>query len=158
MINLIWAMDENWLVGRDNLLPWHYPKDLAYFKSITNDKTVLMGHETYLSMKGYYKNKPFPFKKIYVANLLDYNYEDATLVKDVITFLTNNKEEIFVIGGPTIYRLSLPFANRLFITFVLDRHEGNVYFNKFDLTDFTLIEYFNTDKLIFALYERGETK
>ncbi len=35
MISMIWAMDENWLIGKDNVLPWHYPKDLAYFKNKT---------------------------------------------------------------------------------------------------------------------------
>lgn len=154
MINLIWAMDENWLVGKDNLLPWHIKEDLRHLKKITKDQIVLMGHETYLSMKGYYKNKPFPFKKVYVANLEDFVYNDAVLVKDVISHLKNNKENLFVIGGPTIYRLSLPFANTLYISFVLDRHEGNVYFPKFDLSKYNLISYQTLDKLIFTKYER----
>ena len=59
MISLIWAMDENWLIGKDNVLPWHYPKDLAYFKSKTKNQTVLMGDMTYESLKGYYKEKQF---------------------------------------------------------------------------------------------------
>lgn len=158
MISLIWAMDENWLVGKDDKLPWHYPKDLAYYKSVVNEQVVLMGHETYLSLKGYYKNKPFPFSKIYVANLDDYQYQDAILVKDAINFLKNNNENLFVIGGPTIYKLALPYANRLYITFVLDRHQGNIYFTKFDLSKFELKSFYNTDKLIFAVYERGEVK
>lgn len=154
MINLIWAMDENWLVGNNDKLPWHFPKDLAYFKNVTKDKIVLMGDLTYESMKGYYKTKPFPFKKVYVANLADKAYEDAILVKDVNDFLKNNKEEIFVIGGPTIYNLALPYADRLYITFVLGRFEGNRYFKKFNLNDYQLINYSNTDSLIFATYER----
>ncbi|VEU80815.1 dihydrofolate reductase [Haploplasma axanthum] len=154
MINLIWAMDENWLVGNNDKLPWHFPKDLTYFKNVTKDKIVLMGDLTYESMKGYYKTKPFPFKKIYVANLIDKVYEDAILVKDVNHFLKNNNEEIFVIGGPTIYNLALPYADRLYITFVLGRFEGNRYFKKFDLNDYQLVNYSNTDSLIFATYER----
>lgn len=154
MINLIWAMDENWLVGKDNLLPWHIKADLKHLQKITKNQIVLMGHETYLSMKGYYKNKPFPFKKVYVANLEDFVYNDAVLVKDVISFLENNEENLFVMGGPTIYRLSLPFANTLYISFVLGRHDGNVYFPKFDLSKYKLISYQTLDKLIFTKYER----
>jgi len=154
MINLIWAMDENWLVGDNDKLPWHIPKDLAHFKKITNNKTVLMGDLTYKSMKGYYKNKPFPFKKVYVANLLDEKYEDATLVKDVISFLKDYNEEIFVIGGPTIYKLALPYANKLYITFVLNRYKGNVYFPKFDLDKFKLKNYETSEGLIFTEYEK----
>jgi len=156
MISLVWAMDSNWLVGKDNILPWHYPKDLAHFKAITNNQTVLMGYNTYLSMKGYYKKKPFPFKKVYVANIEDLNLPDATVITDVIEFLKNNQEDLYVIGGPTIYNLALPFANRLYITFILEYHEGNVYFKKFNLADFKVVDYKNTDKLIFAVYDRKD--
>lgn len=154
MINLIWAMDENWLVGNDDKLPWRIKEDLQYFQQMTKDKIVLMGDLTYKSMKGYYKNKPFPFKKIFVANLNEKIYDDAILVKDVKEFLKNNKEELFVIGGPTIYKLSLPFADRLYITFVLNRHEGNVFFPKFNLDDYNLINYNTKEGLIFSTYER----
>ena len=40
MINLIWAMDINWLIGKNNKLPWRYQEDLNYFKSLTANKTV----------------------------------------------------------------------------------------------------------------------
>jgi dihydrofolate reductase len=154
MISLIWAMDENWLIGKDNLLPWHYPKDLAYFKAKTKNQAVLMGDMTYDSLKSYYKQKPLPFGKIYVANLVERTYEDATLIKDIHAFLKDTKEDVMVIGGKTIYQLALPYANRLYITFVLGRHEGNVYFNRFDLSVFKLIEKTIEDGLIFAVYER----
>lgn len=154
MINLMWAMDENWLVGNDDKLPWRIAADLKYFQKTTKDKTVLMGHETYLSMKGYYNNKPFPFKKVYVANLEQVSYNDATLVRDVIKFLKTCNKELFVIGGPTIYKLALPFANQLYITYVLDRYIGNVYFPKFDLSQYKVITYTTLDKLIFTKYER----
>ena len=154
MINLIWAMDENWLVGNKDKLPWRIESDLKHFQAITKNKIVLMGDLTYQSMKGYYKNKPFPFKKVYVANLENKKYNDAILVKDVISFLKNNQEEIFVIGGPTIYKLALPFADRLYITFVLNRYQGDIYFPKFDLSLFKLTNYRTENQLIFATYER----
>lgn len=154
MIKLIWAMDENWLVGKGNLLPWRIEEDLKYFQKKTKNKTVLMGNETYKSMKGYYKNKKFPFQKIYVANLKNEKYEDAIIINDVKKFLNNNKEEIFVIGGPTIYKLALPYANKLYITFILDRFSGDVYFPEFNLNKFKLINYKTRDKLIFTEYER----
>lgn len=154
MINLIWAMDENWLVGNKDKLPWRIENDLKHFQSITKNKIVLMGDLTYQSMKGYYKNKPFPFKKVYVANLENKKYNDAILVKDVISFLKNNQEEIFVLGGPTIYKLALPFADRLYITFVLNRYQGDIYFPKFDLSLFKLTNYRTENQLIFATYER----
>ncbi|MDX9691909.1 MAG: dihydrofolate reductase [Acholeplasmataceae bacterium] len=154
MIKMIWAMDENWLIGKDNILPWHYPKDLAYFKRLTKEESVIMGDLTYKSLKSYYKSKPLPFKKIYVANINDASYEDAIHVKDLFAFLKETKEDIMVIGGKTIYQLCLPYANRLYITFVLNRHEGNVYFPHFDLSKYKLIQKDLADELIFAVYER----
>lgn len=154
MISMIWAMDENWLIGSNNLLPWHYPKDLAYFKNLTKDQTVLMGDMTYQSLKTYYVTKPLPFKKIYIANIDDKEYPDGYHVKDLIHFLETTEEDIMIIGGKTIYQLSLPYAKRLYITYVLKAHDGNVYFPKFDLTDFQLIDNKLEDGLIFAVYER----
>lgn len=154
MISMIWAMDENWLIGKDNVLPWHYPKDLQYFKSKTKNKTVLMGDMTYQSLKGYYQKKPLPFGKIYVANLEDTSYPDAVLIKDLHHFLKTTDEDVIVIGGQTIYRLALPYAKRLYITHILSSHQGNVYFPKFDLSLFKLVDKTMEDGLIFAVYER----
>lgn len=154
MIALIWAMDENRLIGKDNLLPWHYPKDLEYFKRHTFDQSVLMGDLTYQSLKTYYKKKPLPFKTSYVANIQDASYPDAIHVKDLHAFIKSFQEDLFVIGGKTIYHLALPYADRLYITYVLATHEGNVYFPMFDLSPFKLIEKKIEDKLIFAVYER----
>lgn len=154
MIALIWAMDENRLIGKDNLLPWHYPKDLNYFKSMTKDHAVLMGDMTYLSLKSYYKTKPLPFKKIYVANLVDTHYDDAVCITDIHHFLSHVNEDIMVIGGKTIYQLALPYATHLYITYVLSRHQGNVYFPIFDISQFKLVKKTMDDGLIFAVYER----
>jgi len=154
MINLIWAMDENWLIGKDDRLPWKISEDLKYFKKITANKIVLMGDKTYNSMKKYYLNKKMPFAKIYVANLEVKKYEDAILVSNLDFFLKNNTEELFVIGGANIYELSLKYAKKLYITYILNRFSGNIYFPKFDLSNFNLIKYQTHHQLIFAVYER----
>jgi dihydrofolate reductase len=154
MISMIWAMDENWLIGKDNLLPWHYAKDLAYFKKMTQGQSVLMGDMTYQSLKSYYKTKPLPFGKSYVANINDVDYPDAIHVKNIFEFFRHVDEDIFIIGGKTIYELSLPFSKRLYITYVLKAHEGNVYFPKFDLSQYKLIDKKIEEGLIFAVYER----
>ncbi len=158
MIALIWAMDENWLIGNDNRLPWHYPKDLQYFKEKTEGHIVLMGEQTYRSLKTYYKKKPLPFQTMVVANLETCHYEDATHVTDVVAYLKEHRDEpIMVIGGKTIYHLALPYADRLYITYVLKAYEGNVYFPPFDLSAFQLIDKRMEEQLIFAVYERKPT-
>ena len=154
MISLLWAMDKNWLIGKENKIPWHYKKDLMYFKEKTQGKTVLMGDNTYYSLKGYYKDRPLPYGKIYVASLDDLKLEDATLIKDINQFLKDFKEELWVIGGKTIYQLSLPYADRLYITMIDKEYEGDTYFPRFDLSKFNLVSSVRDEELDFRLYER----
>ncbi|MCK9493195.1 MAG: dihydrofolate reductase [Acholeplasmataceae bacterium] len=135
MINLIWAMDINWLIGKDNKLPWRYPEDLQYFKKMTHHKTVLMGDNTYDSLKGYYQDKALPFKKIYVATVTDRTFEGCEVVKDIAQFLKSYQEELWVVGGKTIYQLSLPYADKLYITWILKPYQGNIYFPEFNLVN-----------------------
>jgi len=154
MISSIWAMDINWLIGKDNVLPWHYKEDLAFFKKMTEGKTVLMGEATYRSLKGYYKDKPLPYGKIFVANLINTKYPDAECITDVISFIQNFKSDLVVIGGKKIYEITLPYVDRLYITHVLNYHEGNVYFTPFELSKYKLIEKKIVPGLIFATYEK----
>lgn len=157
MISLIWAMDKNWLVGKDNKLPWHFKEDLLYYKEKTAGQTVLMGDKSYFSLKSYYKNKPLPYGKIYVASLDDLQLDDAVVVNDVISFLNNfpSEEKLWVVGGATIYKFALPYANYLYITHVDGEYEGDAYFPKFDLeNDFKLISQRISNNLNFSVYER----
>lgn len=154
MISLIWAMDRNWLIGKGNILPWRYKKDLLYFKEKTANQTVLMGDMTYDSLKSYYKDRPLPFKEMFVASLTDRTFEGATKISDIDHFLKTNEKDLYVIGGKTIYKLALPYADRLYITWVDADHEGDVYFPSFDLSKFNLISESKEDVLRFCLYEK----
>ena len=157
MISLIWAMDKNWLVGKDNKLPWHFKEDLIYYKSKTAGQTVLMGDKSYYSLKGYYKDKPLPYGKIYVASLDNLVLDDAVVVNDVINFLKDfpKEEELWVVGGATIYKFALPYADYLYITHVDGEYEGDAWFPKFDLEgEFNLISSRISNNLNFSVYER----
>lgn len=155
MINLIWAMDINWLIGIDDRLPWRYQEDLKYFKEKVKGKTVLMGDKTYESLKGYYKNRPFPFKDYFIASLDDH-YQGDYIVKDIDAFLKDYQQELWIIGGSKIYELSLPYANRLYITWILKPYKGNKYFPKFDLSEYQVIKETKGEHkdLTFMVYEK----
>ncbi len=155
MIQMIWAMDQNHLIGRKDEIPWHIKEDLLYYKSKTKGKTVLMGEETYYSLKGYYKDRPLPYGKIYVASLnKNLKLFDATVVGDVISFIKETKEEIWVVGGATIYKLCLPYADRLYISFIQGEYEGDRYFPDIDFDLFELIWQNKTEQVIYTIYER----
>ncbi|WP_349401885.1 dihydrofolate reductase [Candidatus Phytoplasma solani] len=159
MINLITAFDSNYLIGVDNKLPWKYPQDLHYFKKITLNQEVLMGYQTYLSLKSYFKNKPFNFKKTYVATFKkDLQLPNCEVVFDLLKFLktfsSKKTSHLFVIGGRQIYQQVLPIVNILYITHILNRHKGNVYFPQVNWQEFQLVQKTIETQLIFALYQR----
>ncbi len=153
MISLIFAIDPNNLIGKDNLLPWNYKEDLIYFKKTTLNKTVLMGDKTFYSILEQLGH-PLPKRNIIVASLKGFSYPRVKVVSDLIEFLKEeHEEEIFVIGGKTIYELSFPYAKRLYITHIKKEHVGNVYLN-FNLDEFELIWSEDHSDLTFAIYER----
>lgn len=155
MISLIFASDPNHLIGRDNDLPWDYPEDMKYFKETTLNKTVLMGLNTFHSI--YDKlGRPLPKRNLVVASLDEFSYPGVLVIKDLISYLkTPHEEEIFVIGGKTIYELAFPYADRLYITHIKKPHQGNVYLD-YNLDDFQLVSEKTLPELTFAIYERKE--
>lgn len=154
MISLIFAIDRNLLIGKGNDLPWDYPEDLKYFKKTTLHKTVLMGLETFQSILMRI-GKPLPNRKSVVASLTPFEYPGVEVIGDLFAYLKEPKqEEVFVIGGKTIYKLSLPYADRLYITHIDAVHEGDVYFEGLDLSLFHLVSKEVVGKLSFCIYER----
>lgn len=154
MISLILAMDRNRLIGKDHDLPWNYPEDLQYFKKTTFGKTVLMGRETFLSILKR-NHKPLPGRHSVIASRRPFVHEGVEVVGDLFGYLkTPRTEEVFVIGGKTIYELAFPLADRLYITYIDAVHEGDVYLNEWDLSPFHLIHETISGIFRFCIYER----
>lgn len=159
MINLIWAMDKNQLVGDGDRIPWHIKEDLLYYKSKTNGKVVLMGDTTYYSLKSYYKTKPLPYGKIYVATIdkdlvINDELNEVVMIYDLIDFISKYEDELWVCGGATIYKLSLPYADRLYISFVKGEYKGDRYFPIIDFSKYNRIWENDTDKVLYTIYEK----
>ncbi len=150
---MIFAMDPTGLIGKNNDLPWDYPEDLQYFKYITLNKTVLMGVTTFESIVQRL-NKPLPNRKSIVASLDNFSYPGVEVINDLIGFLKKpHNEEIFVIGGKTIYEIAFPYADKLYITHIKKVYDGDTYLD-FDLSDFKLVKSDDNEELTFAVYER----
>ncbi len=155
MIKLIWAMDRDNLVGKDNLLAWHYKEDLLFFKKMTKEQEVLMGDNTYNSLLGYYKGKALPFGDTHVATLKKMYIPNVNMVNNLVPFIENfpKEKDLFVVGGKTIYDLTMPYADILYVTVIDNSHEGNVYFYP-DFSDFELVESNKSGILDFRTYRR----
>ena len=155
MISIIVAIGKNNLIGKGNDLPWHYPEDLKYFKEKTLNKTVLMGENTFYSIVNRL-GKPLPNRKSIVATLTpDFKYPHVEVINDLIPFLKEeHREEIFIIGGKQIYKLALPYADRLYITHVNKGYDGDVFFPEIDFDNYSLTSRKEVGELTFCIYER----
>ena len=132
-INIIVAMDKNGLIGNGNELPWHIPEDLEYFYKTTVDNIVVMGRKTWESLPK--KHKPLKNRDnlVLTKNTLNdatkYNNLWVTSVEEILSI--PNKffsMEVFIIGGAEIYKQFYPHCDKLYITYVNDTYEGDVYF------------------------------
>lgn len=139
MINIIAAVAENGVIGKDNDLPWYLPADLKRFKELTIGHTVIMGRKTHESIVQRL-GKPLPNRHSIV---LSRGLEASALeiAKDLAEALEMaDSDEVFVIGGESVFSESLKVADRLYLTEVHAKIDGDVYFPKFDQSQWVEIE------------------
>ena len=150
MFSIIVAIGVNNVIGKGNDLPWHYPEDLKYFKKVTQNHSVFMGSNTFLSIYGRL-GKPLPKRTNYVLTYENELPGGAIPIKDLSEL---PDEEIFVIGGKMIYEMMLPLADKLYITHVKNVHEGDVFFPQINYDNYELISKESTDDLDFCVYKK----
>lgn len=138
IISLIWAMDDNRLIGVENRLPWKLPADMKWFRRHTLGKTIVMGRKTFESFGG----KPLPERtNIVITRDKGYQAPGAIVVHSIAEALqaAADQPEIFIIGGASFYEQMLPRADRLYITHVHGAFSGDAWFPSFDMTAWRLV-------------------
>lgn len=126
MISIIAAVGKNMELGLNNELIWHLKGDMKFFRETTINHTVVMGRHTYESI-----GKPLPNRKNIVITRS--NFSDVIVVNDPREILELSKnEDIFIIGGASIYEYFLPYADNLYLTLIDDNHACDAYFPIFD--------------------------
>jgi dihydrofolate reductase len=133
-VSLIAALAENHVIGKNNDLPWRLPDDMKFFMETTKGHYVIMGRKNYDSLLDKYK--PLPNRtNIVVTRQKDLHAPGCVVVNSVEKGLEiaqqNNEQEVFVIGGAEIYKIALPGADRLYLTEIQARVEGDTYFPEF---------------------------
>lgn len=159
MLSIIVAFDKNQLIGKDNKMPWHYKEDLKYFKNVTTDKKVVMGSKTFLSIINYL-HKPLPNREniVFTKHKEKYDkYSEIEFFDNINCFLAKYKkinEDIFIIGGKSIYEQFIDVVDRLYITHIEKEFKGDTHFPEFSYDDFRLVSEKKVDELRFCVYER----
>jgi dihydrofolate reductase len=143
-INIIVATSNNLVIGKGNDLPWHLPTDLKRFKELTQNGYVIMGRKCWESIPP--KFRPLPNRKnVVVTRDLNYSTDGAIIINNITNTLQYLKAEpndnkIFVIGGGEIYKESFKYADKLYLTRILEDVDGDVFLEGFDEKEWVLLE------------------
>lgn len=136
-MNLIVAVDKNWGIGSKNKLLVSIPSDMKFFRETTSGKVVVMGRKTLESFPN-----GLPLKNrinIVLTGNQDFKAKDAIICHTVEEVLEELKkyedEDIYVIGGGTVYRQFLPFCDVAHITKIDHAFEADTYFPNLDEMD-----------------------
>ncbi|MGL4331461.1 MAG: dihydrofolate reductase [Bacteroidales bacterium] len=162
-ISIIAAIADNGAIGKNNDLIWRLPNDLKRFKSLTNGHTIVMGRRTFESLpKGALPNR----KNVVMTSMPEAIGTSAFVCSswEEMMDLTEKDQDVFIIGGASIYRDALSIANRMYITRVHETFDADVFFPEIDyseweevsrteckadekhLYDYTFIDYIRKEK------------
>ena len=136
MISLIVAVAEKGVIGKNGTIPWRLPGELAYFKQTTMGHPIIMGRKTHEVSIG----RALPGRtNIVITRQKDYKPEGCVVAESLdqaieIAKKAPGADEIFVIGGQSIYEQALPVADRIYLTEVQADIDGDKFF-RFDRSD-----------------------
>ena len=133
-MNLFVAADANWGIGRENKLLVSIPADMKFFRTTTTGKVVIMGRKTLESFPG---GLP-PKNRVNIVITRDKNYKvkDAVVVHSIEEALEEAKkysqEDVYVIGGDSIYKQMLPYCTKAHVTKIDFAYEADTFFPNLD--------------------------
>jgi len=136
IISLIAAMDRNRVIGNNNQLPWYLPADLKHFKAITLNKPIIMGRKTYDSI-----GKPLPKRRnIVISHQQQLRIPGCEVFSslDAALQVVGSNEEVMIIGGESLFRMSLSQAHRLYLTIIDHEFKGDIVFPEWDENEWTI--------------------
>ncbi len=115
-ISIIAAVAENDAIGRENRLLWHMPADMKRFKTLTTGHTVVMGRRTFESLpKGALPNR----KNIVLTSRVADNFPECIVcgsMSEALEACGKGEDEVFIIGGATVYREAMDIADKIYLT------------------------------------------
>ena len=153
MISLVAAMTQDRVIGCQGKMPWHLPRELQHFKSLTWGKPIVMGRKTYDGLK-----RPLPGRRNLVLsrqpNLEIEGCEVFPSLDEAIQ-AAETDEEVMVIGGGYVFELAIAQASRIYLTLIDAKIDGDTYFPEWDQTQWTVVssESFSADEANIYAYQ-----
>ena len=144
-INIIAAIGKNNELGKNNDLIWKFKQDMKFFKDTTMGHPIVMGRKTFESLP-----KVLPGRKNIVISTNEIKNDEIETYKSIKEFLINYQkygDDIFIIGGASIYKQFIDLANKLYLTEIDDiDKEADVYFPKFNINEWDKEELANCEE------------
>jgi dihydrofolate reductase len=157
-ISIIAAMSKDLVLGsskeanRFGLL-WDIPEDRKLFKSLTEKKSIILGRKTFEAMGA----SPLPNRRnIILTRRVDTKYKNCETANsfDSAVKLCCQDEEIMVCGGGSIYKNSIDFVDRMYLSVIDGRWEGDIFFPKVDWTKWRLVKEEKKQGFVFYIWDR----
>ena len=133
---LIAATSQNNALGKDNKIIWHLPDDFKRFKELTSGHHIIMGRKTFESFP-----KPLPNRThVVITRQKNYTPEGCIVVNSIEEAfeICPKNEDVFLIGGAEIYKLGLPFTDKIELTFINETFEADAFFPEIDFSEWKL--------------------
>jgi len=150
---MIAALSENYVIGKDNKLPRHYPEDLKRFKDMTLDSPIVMWRNTFLSIGKALPNR----RNIVLTRGETYPdveiFHDPELILEVLEDELDAHDQVFIIGGESLYRYYLPHAEYLYLTEIKKTYEWDTFFPECQ-EEFEAIERVEYPEFDFVTYRK----
>ena len=155
-IHLIAALTDAGVIGNSSGLPWHIAEDLQRFKKITTGKTVLMGRRTFETI-----GRPLPNRENIILDQEKKPVAGATVCNSMADALKRAQEigtDLYVIGGANVYAQMLPMVDVMHLSHVKRDYPGDVYFPKYDKTEWQEFAREEFDEFTAITYKRKTEK
>lgn len=144
---MIVAYGKNWQIGLNNQMLWHISEDFKNFKKITSGHHILMGRKTFESI-----GKPLPNRTSIVLSNSGFTYDGVFSFDDIQKAISFAKEkgedELFVIGGATIYEKMFKYIDKMYLSEVDFDGKADAFLKPIDFSSWDLIEEKKYDAII----------
>lgn len=145
IFSIIVAVAENQVIGLNNELPWRVSSDLRRFRLLTMGKPLIMGRKTFVSL-----GKPLDGRDNIVITrdqefeapgaFVTHSLKDAMQLGQVKA-IDRGVDEVMIIGGAEVYKEALPIVSRLYYTLIHASPEGDAYFPKLNMEDWSEVSH-----------------
>lgn len=160
-LSAIVAMDTQKGIGLNNKLPWHYKKDLLWFKQKTINKKIIMGRNTFQSILQQNNNELLSQRQHIVLSKQDIQHPNVIFFNkffDIINEVQENpSQEYVLIGGAQLYNTALPLVNNLYLTKIKKQYPCDTFIDidKYPFHAAKTYYDYTEDDLNFTVYKRS---